>query len=171
LVYVKCTKKLLARVGAKPPVSEPNHSLILGDWFANIIPVWGGEVIVCLNEASLLTVILPASADAALGPEVRYRVFSLMERLNVPARFAEVVEAEFEPIVIARADNRTMLGRLNQVAMYCEGKVDLKHFKRTQREAEDFLTRSLHGPQPYRRPVDVLEELILAHKNARKGTP
>ncbi len=164
MVHINCTRKLLTRLGTKGVASADVASPILGDWHANVIPVWGGEIIIGLNEGSLLTVILPASAAEDLGRELRYRVFSLLERINVPARFAEAVEAEWESIVVAKADNRTMLGRLNQVAIYCERTIDLRHMKRTQREAEDFLTRWLHGPAPYRRPTDILHELILAHK-------
>lgn len=165
MVQIKCTRKLLFRIGVKPQVATPPEAAILGNWHANIIPVWGGEIILGLNEGSLLTVILPASAAENLGPELRYRAFYLMERLNVPARFVEAVEAEFDIIAISKADNRTMLGRLNQVALYCD-RIDLKHFKRDQRDAEDFLTRWLHGPTPYRRPVDILGGLITEHKRA-----
>jgi hypothetical protein len=164
LVQIKCTRKLVRRIGAKPAGGESNPSTVLGDWHANIIPVWGGEIIISLNERSLLTVILPAAAVEDLGAELRYRAFSLIERLNLPARFAEAVEAEFESVVITKADNRTLLGRLNQVARYAEGKIDLKHMERTQREAEDFLTRWLHGPPPFRRPMDVLHEVIRSAK-------
>lgn len=166
MVQIKCTRKLVRRIGAKPAGGESNPSTVLGDWHANIIPVWGGEIIISLNERSLLTVILPAAAVEDLGAELRYRAFSLIERLNLPARF---VEAEFESVVITKADNRTMLGRLNQVTLYCDGKIDLKHFKQTQRASEDFLTRWLHGPPPYRRPMDVLNEVICSMEAKRQG--
>lgn len=163
MINIKCTRRLLTRVGAKASAPGSRGTRVLGDWHANMIPVWGGEIIICLNERSLLTVILPASAAEKLGPELRYRAFGLIERLNAPARFAEAVEAEFETIVIGKADNRTMLGRLNQVALYCD-RIDLKHFNRDQRNAEDFLTRWLHGPAPYQRPTDVLHEIVRSTK-------
>lgn len=169
MVQIKCTRKLFTRIGVKPGSATVGKNPILGDWHANIIPVWGGEIIICLNEGSLLTVVLPATAATDLGAEIRYRAFGIIERLNVPARFAEAVEAEFERIIIVKADNRAMLGRLNQVALYVEGKIDMKRMKQTQREAEDFLTRWLHGPPPYRRPMDVLHDLIVTHKQARDG--
>lgn len=164
LVHIKCTKKLIARTCVKPTAAASTGNLILGDWHANIIPVWGGEIIICLGDQSLLTMVLPATAAADLGVALKARVLAMLDRINVPEDFLRAAENEFSEIVIRKADSRSTLGRLNQAAGPCQDMIDLKHMNQSQRAIEDHFLQWLYGPEPYQRPADALHELILAHE-------
>lgn len=162
MVLIKCTKRLLKRVSDKLATVEPDRARILGDWFANMVPVWGGEIIVCLNERSLLTIVLPASAVATLGASLRERTLKLLQRLSVPASFIAAASREFEEVALVKTDGRSMLSHLRDVSGYCQRAVDLDRFERGCDKIEMYLTEWLFGPEPYRRPVELLGELVAA---------
>jgi len=167
VAHLKCTKRLLARLDVTPALAEPDPAPVLGDWFANVIPVWGGELIICLNERSLLTVILPASCTPALGASLRERVPILLRRLAAPSSFIVTVQGELEHVAIVKTDSRSMLSHLRDLSGFCEDAVDLQRFNKSREEAEMRLADWLYGPSPYRSPIDLLREMIAAHEKTR----
>jgi len=62
---LRCTKKLLTRLGSPVPVDEVDPTTRLGDWYANLLFQPGGQVVLFVNERSLLPVLVAASPRAA----------------------------------------------------------------------------------------------------------
>jgi len=112
MVAIRCTKKLLARIGAPSPVTEPTTTL-LGDWYARPVSIGHQRLILLISEHSRLPVILPGRDVKHLAsnvPDALARVF-LGLGIETPAAEREV-EATREA-VIAVTDNRSLLGTLN----------------------------------------------------------
>jgi hypothetical protein len=57
---LRCTKKLLARLGASPALDDVEPTTRLGDWYANLLFRPGGQVVLFVNERTLLPVIVKA---------------------------------------------------------------------------------------------------------------
>src|ERR1019366_535779 len=57
MVAIRCTKKLLARVGPPREVSEP-ATTILGDWYACPLAVGHQRYVLLISERSRLPVLL-----------------------------------------------------------------------------------------------------------------
>jgi len=112
MVAIRCTKKLLARIGAPSPVTEPTTTL-LGDWYARPVSIGHQRLILLISEHSRLPVILPGRDVKHLArnfPDALARVFL---GLGIKTSAAErEVEATREA-VIAVTDNRSLLGTLN----------------------------------------------------------
>jgi hypothetical protein len=60
MVAIRCTRKLLARIGAAGPVSEPTTTMP-GDWYAGPVAVGHRRLILLISEHSRLPVILPGT--------------------------------------------------------------------------------------------------------------
>ena len=58
---LRCTKKLLARLHTSPVTSGADPTTRLGDWYANLLFRPGGQVVLFVNERSLLPVLVLAS--------------------------------------------------------------------------------------------------------------
>jgi len=77
MVAIRCTKKLLARIGAPSPVTEPTTTL-LGDWYARPVSIGHQRLILLISEHSRLPVILPGRDVQHLAsnvPDALARVF------------------------------------------------------------------------------------------------
>jgi hypothetical protein len=62
MMTLRCTRKLLGALRA-PAAAEPAPtSTVLGDWYANLYKARPGRVVLCLNERSLLTVLVEFDA-------------------------------------------------------------------------------------------------------------
>lgn len=112
MVAIRCTKKLLARIGAPSPVIEPTTTL-LGDWYARPVSIGHQRLILLISEHSRLPVILPGRDVKHLAsnfPDALARVF-LDLGIETPAAEREVEAAR--EAVIGVTDNRSLLGTLN----------------------------------------------------------
>ena len=66
MITLRCTRKLLKLLGGFTTEEHLAPTSSLGDWYANIIPTVAGELIVFVNEQTLLSVALPIEMIDAL---------------------------------------------------------------------------------------------------------
>lgn len=159
---LKCTKKLRSRIGETPEHHDAPGPSVLGDWVGNIVPVMGGEIIVFLNEGSLLTLVLPITALEDLAKSLRQELGRVLRELQVPQQFIVAADSAFSSVRIVPTDSRRMLSLLREVSYYCQDCVDFRppHRIVNTLEIEIALTEWLHGPEPYVRPIDILRDTI-----------
>ena len=163
MIKLKCTKKLLSRLG-EAPVDEPNViSPALGDWVGNIIPLWGGELLIFINEKSLLTIVIKPSAISDLRATFSNHVILLLEQLQIPKTFIQEVKSEMSIISVGKTDSRRMLSLLRDASYYYQDSVNFipPDRIRNQIEMEIHMACWLYGPSPYQRPIDLLHEIVL----------
>jgi len=159
---LKCTKRLLSRLGEVPEEVPSDGSQILGDWVGNIIPIMGGELLIFLNERSLLTIVLSPSAVSDLRASFCNQVILLLENLETPAAFNQEVKSEISAISIGVTDSRRMLALLRDASYYFQDAADFipPDKIRNHIEMEIYMADWLYGPPPYQRPIDLLHGLV-----------
>jgi hypothetical protein len=59
MITLKCTRKLLKLLNVVPTEEPPSPTSALSDWYANVISTAAGELVVFVNERTLLSVALP----------------------------------------------------------------------------------------------------------------
>jgi hypothetical protein len=112
MVAIRCTRKLLARIGAPSPVIEPTTT-ILGDWYAQPVAVGHQRLVLLISEHSHLPVIMRGRDVKHLAKHFPDALERVLLGLGIEAIAAErEVEATREA-VIAQTDNRSLLGTLN----------------------------------------------------------
>jgi hypothetical protein len=112
MVAIRCTQKLLARIGAPSPVNEP-ATTILGDWYATLLAIGHQRLILLISEHSRLPVIMPARDVKHLATNFPEALARVLAGLGIDAA---VVEREVEATraaVIAKTESRSLLGTLN----------------------------------------------------------
>lgn len=162
MIKLKCTKKLLYRLGETPTEMPSDIGQVLGDWVGNIIPIMGGELLVLLNEQCLLTIVLKPSVISDLRTAFSDRVILLLENLEIPEAFIREVNSEISVISIGRTDSQRMLALLRDASYYYKDAVDFipPDKIRNQIEMELHMADWLYGPPPYQRPIDLLHKLV-----------
>lgn len=112
MVAIRCTKKLLARIGAPSPVIEPS-STILGDWYARPVAVGHQRLILLISEHSRLPVILPARDVKHLARNFPDALARVLLGLGIETSAAEREVEATRDAVIAKTESRSLLGTLN----------------------------------------------------------
>jgi hypothetical protein len=57
---LRCTRKLLKRLGTKPSSEVVEPGTVLGDWYANLLHLRPQQPVPVMSERSLLCVVVPA---------------------------------------------------------------------------------------------------------------
>jgi len=113
---LRCTKKLLTRLGPKVTLGEATPTTGLGDWYANLLYRPGSQVVLFVNERSLLPVLVPASPSGGLVLRCREATAELLLNLGVPATVVEAEAREMEEVRIGETASRRVLGSMNDFA-------------------------------------------------------
>lgn len=110
---LRCTKKLLTHIEASPIPGETNPTTALGDWYATRVPTCRGGIVICTNERTLLTVILPLIDGEHALSMFKMRVYNLLSLIGVPSERADVEMKEMDNVEIRKSQNRRVLGSMN----------------------------------------------------------
>lgn len=166
MMTLRCTRKLLDLLGCPVIEDPPASTTALGDWYANVIPTAAGDLIMFVNERSLLSVALPAEAVDTLIPAFVARVYNLLRHLRVSTEVARRECDALLPVTYAKTASRSVLGSMNDIALGYQAKaVSALEAGRTPRisEAELAMSRRFHSPLDHRLPVDVARSMLTEH--------
>jgi hypothetical protein len=99
------------------PVSEPIPSTgRLGDWYANLVPTDASDLIVFVNERSLVTVAIPAREAENIVSQFRARVQNLLAMLGVSIESIRSEIGHYQQVQFAKTSSRSVLGSMNDIA-------------------------------------------------------
>ncbi|MHB9150700.1 MAG: DUF6933 domain-containing protein [Thermoleophilia bacterium] len=112
MFVLRCTKKLLERMGPPSSVAAPSTT-VLGDWFAQPVAVGRQRLILLASEHSRLPVVMPGRDAKNLARNLPTMLTEVLDGLGAPiSAVVREIEAMNEA-VIAVTNNRSVLGTLN----------------------------------------------------------
>jgi Domain of unknown function (DUF6933) len=161
VVTLRCTRKLLDRAGVSTELETSPPTTVLGDWYANLVVAHPQQLVLCMNERSLLVVILPARDFKNVAPRFRAQVASLLTRIGVPAAAVAAEEKAMQEFAFGPTANRKVVGCLNQAAMVLSHELEHPRFSSIA-EIEDHLGDYIYSVTAYRRPCELALELFVA---------
>ena len=159
VVTIRCTQRLLKRLGIKPDPAPPPSTTKLGDWYANLLYTPRGQFILCTSERSLLPVIISAKDARMLLPgKLQLALGAMLMNLGVPFDAIRPEFSQMEPVAYAKTANRVVLGVMNEFAFVsgddlADGLDPI--------EASMQLAQLLWGPLGSRYPIEVARSLLL----------
>ncbi|MGH8289581.1 MAG: DUF6933 domain-containing protein [Steroidobacteraceae bacterium] len=118
MLTLRCTRAVRARLHLPENLPLPQASSgVLGDWYVHLVRFGHVQLILATSERSLLTVLLPArDLRKNLSHNIRTAVAALLEALDVSPESARREIAAMEPVAFGRAENRRVLGSMNDFA-------------------------------------------------------
>jgi hypothetical protein len=162
MVILRCTRKLLKVLDVKPGDTLALSTNLLGEWYANLVPTIGGDLVVFANARTLLSVAIPTSALPQLVPLFAARVYNLLRVIDVPERFANLEIAEYENVLFAKTADRRVLGCLNEIARYYQYVAENHEGDEmiSLMSVETELSRYIYKLTGYRYPAEIALELL-----------
>lgn len=115
---LRCTQKLLGHLlGSKraPDVPEVQPTTLLGDWYANVLPLRSHPLVLCVSERTLLPVVLPRADAATLAAHLAQGACIVLAELGVDAALIEEERRKMEKFAIGRTASRRVLGSMNDL--------------------------------------------------------
>ena len=162
MITLRCTQKLQRFLGVVPDNLLEMTTATLGDWYANLVPTVSGDLIVFVNEKSLLTVAIPIWESNNLVPLFRLRVANLLGMIGINSKEVENEISHYDQIQFGKTVSRRILGSMNDIAWQyqtlaeqAEDKTDLSLSK-----AELNLSQMPCKPLEYRFPSETAKELL-----------
>ncbi len=116
---LRCTRRLLSKLPHETTASAPPATTILGDWYANVLNIGSARLILCTNERSLLSVIVPAKNPAQLPIRLRDAAVALFRRLGYPEEAIAHEERAMAELVVGPTANRSVLGSMTDITWHC----------------------------------------------------
>jgi hypothetical protein len=134
----------------------------LGDWDANLVPTVSGDLIVFVNEKSLLTVAIPMWESNNLIPNFCLRVANLLGMIGINPKEIKNELSHYDQIQFGKTVSHRILGSMNDIAWQyqtlaeeAENKSDL-----TLSKVELNLSRMPCKPIGYRFPSEIAKDLL-----------
>jgi hypothetical protein len=161
MMTLRCTRKLLEALRA-PPADEPAPtSTVLGDWYANLYEAQPGRVVLCLNERSLLAVLVEFGDAPLLVRAIGRSVADLLARIGVPEDSIRLERVAMANVQLGPTANRRVLGCLNEAAFAISHEFDAMHPKYFC-DHENYLSRLNYSTTGYQPPHALARELFEA---------
>ena len=160
---LRCTRALLRRLGrVTSPGDDPAAAATttLGDWYANPLNLGPHRLILCTNERSLLSVVVPAKDLPGLPQRLAGSVAVLLRRIGVPPSAVAREVREMQWVRFDRTLSRSVLGSMNDFAFTADA-----FFRRPESDVylEDLdwrLSETPCGPLGYAQPLERARELL-----------
>lgn len=120
MTALRCTAKLLKRLGISTPEEPPPPENALGDWYANILFTRVGHYVLLVSERSRLPVLLSARDLSSLPTRFIQTLTDLLADLEVPTHQIDREVAAMQPLYFGKTANRSVLGTLNDGVFLAE---------------------------------------------------
>lgn len=160
---LRCTRKLLRRLGQQPVVAPSPPTTRLGDWYANVVTVERRPFVIAVSERAYLPVVVPLREATTLRTRIQDMVGEVLLRLPVPQQAFEEELLAMDDATFGKTASRRTVGVL----------VDFAHLLEAHADRTDALIAlSLHiagtpcGPLKMERPRDVAKELLGSAANS-----
>jgi hypothetical protein len=161
VITLRCTRKLLRRIGAPAAPADTDPTTVLGDWYANLIFWRPQQLVLCMNELSLLLVIVPARDAKALPHRFREAAIAHLLRIGIPHAAVQAEAREMEELQIGATANRRVLGCMNDAAFMLPHLAEGGQYSSIE-ELEMYFAENIYSTTGYRRPREVALELFNA---------
>ena len=162
MITFRCTKKLRKYLGVIPIDNASPPTAALGDWYANLIPTFAGNLIIFVSEKSLLTMVIPSWESEHLMPLFRIRVANLLWMIGIPQEIIAREVGHFDQVQFSKTASRSVLGSMNEFAWHYQimAEESVSKARLSLSKAEYKMTQMPCGGLDYQFPVDAAKELL-----------
>ena len=168
MVTLRCTQKLLRRARIAPKTITAAPTTVLGDWYANLFYSRPEQLVVCINERSLLLVLLPARDLKSISPRLQASVVSLLRRIGASSVSCDAEYQAMQEFAFGPTANRKVLGCLNEAMFALSLETEAPRFSSIP-DLEDYFSQYIYSTTQYQQPRELAVELLAAAKAGISG--
>ena len=161
MITLRCTKKLLGRLGVSPPkmpgAPDRPPTSRLGDWHANVLYRPNSELVMLVNDRTLLPVVVPARPGDLIVVRFVEALGEILRVLGVPSPAIERETEQMTVVHIGPTRSRQVLGSMNDFDRMLDYRLAAG---REFIEAALELSKAPCGPIGMERPKDLAVGLL-----------
>ena len=124
MIVLRCTSKLLSRLGTKPVEASHASSNALGDWYATLLHTRRGQFVLAMARETLLPVAVTGRDLRTFPARVATTLAEVLASYGVPAEVIERECAAMSEVQYARTDDRSNVGVLTELQRLLHGDLD-----------------------------------------------
>lgn len=156
MFVLRCTKKLLTRIGTSPHGEIERSASRMGDWSAHIFIIRRQQLVLAVNQTTFLPVLLPVAPAKTISARLPGAIEQMLRALGIDERtIAEEVKM-MGTCVLAATNSRQVLGVINDFGWLLEAFLD----GRPLLDVALHLARTPCGPLGMKHPSEVTRELL-----------
>jgi len=158
MLAIRCTRKLLDRIGPPVAVYAPSTTK-LGDWYAQPLAVGHRRYVLLVSQRSRLPVLMPGRDLKQLAHNFPDALAAVLLALGLPRQGVVAELAEARTAVIAGTRSRSLLGTLSDFSLLLKAYL-------AERPGADltvaalWLSRTPVGPLAHETPERVTRRLL-----------
>ena len=160
MLVLRCTQKLR---GKKPgPVGGPYDALepTLGAWHANLIYLDRSPIVLCVNDRSLLSIIVPGRQFGNILTGITSRISQRFKRMGLSEELLLQEQTSMRSVEVQPTNSRSVLGSMNDFVRGLQWQVRTRLHVEALDELEDLLSETPMGALDYKYPIDVAYQLF-----------
>lgn len=119
MLIVRATKKLLQRVGRPTLQEDEGATTLLGEWYATAL-FWRPQVVLLVNEPTLLPVLMPLAPATTLTARIPAQVAAVLSAHGAPATIVDEELQRMRDWRLAPTANRSVVGIMNEFTFLAE---------------------------------------------------
>ena len=123
VITLRCTERLRSLLKVPDSLGAATSPALLGDWYANLLTTRPRHLAICVNERSLLVLILPLAPHSSFLTRFRESAVARISQVLAPAEALRLETDALEHVQIGKTQSRSVLGSLNELRYL--GKVHL----------------------------------------------
>ena len=159
MYVLRCTQKLLRRLGSDLGPDDPAPSTALGNWYANLFNVGHLRLVHLVSDRSLLSVLVPSKNIRDLPARHKDALAQVLATLGIEDALVEAELLEMAEWSIGRTASRSVLGSMRDLAISARWRLWTEpHY--TLMELAFDLAQTPCGPLDMRHPAEVATSLL-----------
>ena len=161
MLTLRCTRRLLDQMGVSPISETAPPTTVLGNWYANLILARPHQIVMCMNERSLLVVLLPAQNFKNAALQFQEEVSVLLTRIGVSEEAVAAEKREMAEVRFGATANRRVLGCLKEAAFALACTLESCPGAPVE-DVENYFSEYIYSTIRYRQPRELAIELFAA---------
>ncbi|MCO8273582.1 hypothetical protein M1L60_23595 [Actinoplanes sp. TRM 88003] len=116
MLIVRATKKLRHRLGAATPHDGELSTTLLSDWYATLLPWRPQQLILLVNEQTLLPVVMPLAPGATAPARIGLEIAAALAIHQAPATVIDTELSQMRDCRFGPTTNRSVVGIMSEFA-------------------------------------------------------
>jgi hypothetical protein len=120
VLIVRATKKLRQRLGSATPHDGEPSTTLLGEWYATLLPWRPQQLILLVNEHTLLPVLMPLAPSASAPSRIGRAIAATLATHDAPAAVIEGELSEMRDCRFGPTANRSVVGIMTEFSFLAD---------------------------------------------------
>ena len=155
MMVLRCTQKLLTRLGNAGDPSPLESTTRLGDWYGTIVRLGRTQHLMFISQNSRLAAVLPARDAKRMFQVLPDVICSLLVEIGIPTSDIKEERERMSAVAFSRTQSRSLLGTLNDYSTMARYGYLQRGVRESPEELMRFLAQTPILPLKGASPIDL----------------